>query len=331
MDTIAKLSSEELEELFSNTADKKQMIPAVMEKDFWVCYMLDYLFQRSKWKDSFAFKGGTSLSKSYKVIERFSEDIDIILDWRILGYEYDEPWQARSNTQQDKFNSGANENAALFLANTFVPEVKREISKELNIEADICIDSNDNQTVMFLYPQIFRNHAILQEIRLEIGALAAWTPATARDISPYVAEIYPDLFVRKSVDIYTVSVIRTFWEKITILHREANRVNGYFPTRYSRHYYDLYCMYRLDIHTDAMMELELLEKVVEFNKKFYRCSWAQYEKAVIGSIKLIPNEKYFSQLQEDYEKMQGMMYGGVPEFGEVMGVVENLERALNGE
>lgn len=82
--------------LFQNTAAKMGLTEAIVEKDYWVCFMLDYLFQCCKWKDSIAFKGGTSLSKAYGLIERFSEDIDLILDWRVLGYEKDEPWETEA-------------------------------------------------------------------------------------------------------------------------------------------------------------------------------------------------------------------------------------------
>ncbi len=104
MRDIARLSEKDKKALFHNTAAKMGMTDAIIEKDFWVCYMLDYLFHRCQWKNNIAFKGGTSLSKSYGLIERFSEDIDLILDWRVLGYEKDEPWADRSNTKQDAFN-----------------------------------------------------------------------------------------------------------------------------------------------------------------------------------------------------------------------------------
>ena len=92
MINIARASSEERNNLFLNTANQKGIHEAIVEKDFWVCYILDFLFHRSEWKDHLAFKGGTSLSKAYGLIERFSEDIDVILDWRLLGYGKDEPW-----------------------------------------------------------------------------------------------------------------------------------------------------------------------------------------------------------------------------------------------
>ena len=80
------------------------MRPEVIEKDFWVCYMLDHLFHDSGYKDAFVFKGGTSLSKSYHVIERFSEDIDLILDWRQIIKDDSDPWEERSKTKQDIYN-----------------------------------------------------------------------------------------------------------------------------------------------------------------------------------------------------------------------------------
>ena len=100
---IAKAGNSEREVLFGNAAEKAGILnPAIVEKDFWVCFVLDYLFHKSPWPQSFIFKGGTSLSKAYHVIERFSEDIDLIMDWRLLGYSVHEPWEVRSKTQQIK-------------------------------------------------------------------------------------------------------------------------------------------------------------------------------------------------------------------------------------
>ena len=89
MKNVAILSNDERQELFRNTADKMGLHDAIIEKDFWVCYTLDYLFHRSKWKKCRAFKGGTSLSKAFHLIHRFSEDIDLILDWQVIGYRKD--------------------------------------------------------------------------------------------------------------------------------------------------------------------------------------------------------------------------------------------------
>ena len=243
MKHVARFSDNDKRRLFRNTADKMGLNDAIVEKDFWVCFTLDYLFHRSPWKDSITFKGGTSLSKAFHLISRFSEDIDLILDWRVLEYGRDEPWEKRSNTKQDAFNKEANARAEVFLAETFCPAIKEGLSQELGREADIHMDEEEKQTVIFAYPKLFTNVGTLQVIRLEIGALAAWTPAKSAEITPYAAEYYPDVFKQKGTNILTVAPERTFWEKATILHHEANRPEHLeMPQRYSRHYYDLYRM-----------------------------------------------------------------------------------------
>lgn len=108
MITIAKASDTDREVLFGNAADRAGIKnPAIVEKDFWVCFILNYLFHMSPWPRAFIFKGGTSLSKAYHVIERFSEDIDLIMDWRLLGYGIHEPWAERSKNQQEFLNFAA--------------------------------------------------------------------------------------------------------------------------------------------------------------------------------------------------------------------------------
>lgn len=173
MKNAARFSDNDRRVLFRNTADKMGLNDAIVEKDFWVCFTLDYLFHRSPWKDSITFKGGTSLSKAFNLISRFSEDIDLILDWRVLGYGKDEPWEKRSNTKQDAFNKEANARAEAFLAETFCPAVREGLFQELGREADVHMDGVEGQTVIFAYPKLFTGVGTLQVIRLEIGALAA--------------------------------------------------------------------------------------------------------------------------------------------------------------
>ena len=152
MRNVARLPDSDRGELFRNTADKMGLNDAIVEKDFWVCFTLDHLFHRCLWKDAITFKGGTSLSKAFNLISRFSEDIDLILDWRVLGYGKDEPWEKRSNTKQNAFNKEANARAEVFLAEQFCPTVQAEVSRELGCEANTYIDETDKQTVIFAYP-----------------------------------------------------------------------------------------------------------------------------------------------------------------------------------
>lgn len=330
MRKVAMLSDNDRRELFRNTADKMGLHDAIVEKDFWVCFILDYLFHRSLWKDAITFKGGTSLSKAFHLISRFSEDIDLILDWRVLGYALNEPWEKRSNTKQDTFNKEANARAEVFLAETFCPAIKDGLSQELGRDANVYIDEKDKQTVIFAYPHLFTNAAALQVIRLEIGALAAWTPAKVSEIEPYAVKYYPAVFEQKSTDILTVAPERTFWEKATILHHEANRPEHLeMPPRYSRHYYDLYRMSMTAVKKPAFAHLDLLQKVVKFKMKFYPRAWAKYAEAVPGTLRLIPPDYRLPALQADYDAMKDMLYGDIPDFETVMSAVKELEKEIN--
>lgn len=330
MKAIARFSDNDKRRLFRNTADKMGMNDAIVEKDFWVCFTLDYLFHRSPWKEAITFKGGTSLSKAFHLISRFSEDIDLILDWRVLGYGKDEPWEKRSNTKQDAFNKEANARAEVFLAETFCPAIKEGLSEAIGREADIHMDEEEKQTVIFAYPKLFTNPATLQVIRLEIGALAAWTPATTAEITPYAAEQYPDVFGQPSTSVLTVAPERTFWEKATILHHEANRPEHLaMPSRYSRHYYDLYRMAQTPVKDAAFARLDLLKKVVDFKMKFYPRAWAKYAEAVPGTLKLTPPEYRLDALAADYDAMRDMLYSDIPSFAAVLDGVKALEQQIN--
>lgn len=329
MISMAKLPDNERRELFRNTADRMGLQDAIIEKDFWVSYTLDYLFHRSPWNSALAFKGGTSLSKAFHAIQRFSEDIDIILDWRVLGFEVMEPWIERSNTKQDAFNKNANARTAKFLQEKFLPAIRQQLTDELGQKINVSIDENDDQTVLFTYPNIFEHSAILRAIRIEIGALAAWTPSVVAEITPYVAGQYPALFSQASTSVRTVAPERTFWEKATILHHEANRPKHLpMPSRYSRHYYDLYLLSRTTIKDAAIMQSEMLRKVIAFKRKFYPRAWAKYEEIFISGLKLMPPEMRLNALAGDYLSMRSMLFGEVPEFDDILLGLESLEQEL---
>lgn len=332
MRNTARLSAQDRSDLFRNTADRMGLSDAIVEKDFWVCFTLDYLFHRSPWKEAITFKGGTSLSKAYHLISRFSEDIDLILDWRLLGYGLLEPWAERSNTKQDAFNKEANRRAEIFLAEDFLPVIRQSLSEEIGEDAQLYIEERDPQTVIFSYPKVFHSSFTLQVIRLEIGALAAWTPAQQAHIEPYAAKYYPHVFEQPTTSVLTVTPERTFWEKATILHQEANRPERLeMPLRYSRHYYDLYRMANSSVKQSALDQPDLLKKVVDFKMKFYPRLWAQYPEAKRGTLRLVPPAYRFASLQADYGSMKGMLFGEIPSFDDVMESIRQLETEINAD
>ncbi len=327
---IAKTN--EREELFINTAAKMGIDPAIVEKDFWVCLTLDYLFHHSKWKSSFAFKGGTSLSKVYNLIERFSEDIDLILDWRVIGYSKNEPWEERSNTKQQKFIAYSRDRLFKYLAEEFLPDFKADMEALLGQKLHIFITEEDSGTVNFEYPSLFKDDSILRVIRLEIGALAAWSPTQKATVAPYVADYYPQVFKQKNTEIITTTAARTFWEKATILHQEALRPEGsLIPARYSRHYYDIYCMANSKVKEEALALPELLTQVAEFKQKFYPRGWAKYELARVGTLRLYPAEHSIPEIRNDYVKMRNMIYGKYPDFDEILDSIKKLENEINSK
>lgn len=330
MYNILKLPKSEFDFYVRNTSLEKDISLATIEKDYWICLTLDYLFNHSKWKDHLAFKGGTCLSKTYHLIKRFSEDIDLILDWRLLGYEKDEPWKDRSNTQQQKFIDNTKEKLYKFLRDDFLETFKKEMSKMLSIECNAYIDENNLGTVVFAYPYTFTDSAILKYIRLEIGVLSSWEPLQRASIKPYIAEVFPDIFTQSSVPLLATTPERAFFEKLTILHHEAHRPEySKFPTRYSRHYYDVYCMCKNGVKDNALKNPNLLEEVALFKKRFYPRGWAKYEEAKVGTLQLMPNQYHLKSLMEDYRIMQPMIYGERPPFEEILKTIQSLENEIN--
>lgn len=327
MRSFARRSEQDRRELFRATAQDLQVHEAIIEKDFWVCWVLDYLFQISPWKDKIAFKGGTSLSKAYQTIERFSEDIDLILDWRLLGYSADEPWLERSANKQSEFNIEVNHKCAVFLEREFVPALSQPF-KGL-AAAQIGVEAKE-QDVLIQYPHSFSLSAILPQIKLEIGPLAAWIPKEEKEIRPYAAEKFPHLFSQPSTTVSTVAAERTFWEKATILHQEAHRSPAsQLPPHYSRHYYDLYRLGHSPIRDKALAQLGLLQDVVNFKMKFYRSAWAKYEEARPGSLRLSPPAERVADLRKDYQSMQPMLFGTIPRFEDILAELAALEKTVN--
>ncbi len=326
MKDVAKLSIKDRTELFQATAISMGMQPNVIEKDFWVCFMIDHLFNDCKYKKAFVFKGGTSLSKAYHVIERFSEDIDLILDWRKIIDEATNPWEERSKTKQDLFNKQINSEAAKFYRNELVPKLNDEIKEKLEDGEWIVIDDEDEMVVNFYYPQIFETEYLRSCVRLEIGPLAEWMPSHETVITPFTAEKYPALFKQKDTTVLTIDVERTFWEKLTILHKIAYFPEGKpLPARYARHLYDVYNLGNSWVKESAFERKELLEKDVAFKQKFYYAKGAHYETATLNSIELLPRESIKKELIDDYEAMRNMIYGNIPSFDEILLFLSELQ------
>lgn len=329
MKRFLQLPKEERYHIIEEVAMNLKVNSAIVEKDFWVCWVLYYLFHDFEYKDFICFKGGTCLSKVFHCIERFSEDIDLALDWSALNLSKDEAYLKKSNTQQDNFNKRVNEKTGVFIKNTLLPLLQNEFRFRLNENFNLYIEEHDPQTICFQYPRSFEDVSILQIIRLEIGALAEPVPSSSGVMCSYITEVYPTLFDHVNFDVQAVDIVRTFFEKLTILHREANRTNGHFPKRYSRHFYDVYQMIQCGIAGKSLEHLEIMGMVVRFKKKFYPCKWAEYDEVLRGNCKLIPSKEALLVFMEDYEAMKNMIYGNYPSFIEIIATLESFEVLLN--
>jgi hypothetical protein len=324
METVAQLIDESRRDLFAKTAEQMRMQPAIIEKDFWVCWVLDALFTSERWRDKMIFKGGTSLSKAFHIINRFSEDIDLILDWRQLGITSDEPWEKRSNRSQEKFCKDINSKAAVYLATEFVPSFAIELEKKLGYKIPVIAAGEE---VTITYPKAFSLEYLRPEIILEIGPLAEWVPHGQFDVTSYAAEKFPDLFLKKSARVTTILAERTFWEKATILHKLASQ--GSIPPRHSRHYYDLALLAQSSAKSLALGNLKLLQEVIAFKQRFYRSPKAQYEKALPGSFRLLPDATLINAVNEDYSKTKEMIFGTPPTFESIVQILKSLEDEIN--
>lgn len=328
MREIARRPEKDRRDLFMATAQKMQVHQAIIEKDFWVCWVLDYLFQDSPWKDKMIFKGGTSLSKAYGAIQRFSEDVDLILDWSLLGHSEAEAFQDRSGKKQTEFCDGVRQQTVRFLRTEFTPSFRDDLRDLLGENAVI---TQEEQSVIIEYPRSFTNQSFRNEIVLEIGPKALQVPNEQKDIRSYAAERYPEYFTIPSTAVRTVNAERTFWEKATILHQEAHRtIDKKLPPRYSRHYYDLYQLSQTPVLDRALAQIDLLQDVARFKIKFFRSAWARFEVAKPGTLKLLPLAHNIDDLRKDYYSMQTMLFGIIPSFDEIMKGLATLEAEING-
>jgi len=277
VDRVANLAKSDRRDLFRETAARRAMNPAVIEKDFWVCWVLKHLFAEPAFASHLVFKGGTSLSKVFGLIHRFSEDVDLILDWRLLGYgpgQQDPFRDFDSATQRDRFNKLLNAQAGAYIAKTFRPQLEDVFAACPEVGA--VVDADDPQAVNVSYPTAFSEDYLRPEVRLEIGPLASWVPSDRHTIQPYSAQDFPRVFEDPECPVVAISAERTFWEKATILHQQAHRTSA-MPPRYSRHYYDMCMLARSGIKDAALANLQLLQDVVAFKQRFYPSRWARYE------------------------------------------------------
>jgi hypothetical protein len=329
MDTYLALSKSD-QKLFCEQASTQTGLPSgSIEKDFWVCWTLRQLFSLDKWGAHLAFKGGTSLSKGWKLIERFSEDIDVVIDRRSLGFD-----GILSSKKIKKLRTECRAKVQLEI----LPILHKAIEDELgrNGEWQLLLASKledpDQQTLLFEYPPVFPGASsyVRNVVKIELGARSDTDPSESPSIRPILHETFPDQLGVWSFSLCTVAPRRTFWEKAMLLHEETFRPKDSHKPRLARHYYDLYCLIKRGEAERALADPELFARVLAHRRVFFNQKLVDYDALKIGTLRLLPAEDLVSEWKKDYEAMRTEMFSAIPPtFEEILEVVAAFEATFN--
>lgn len=344
MDRVALLPIDDRAALFGETGAVRGVANTIIEKDFWVCWTLKRLFGlQEKNAATLVFKGGTSLSKAFGAIRRFSEDIDLSFDRTELGYsgDRDPEKDGISKKQANKLIDALVSDVERHIAEKLLPSLRSAIVEQLGEQAkgkwSLELDANDAQTVNFHYPTALPTSAyegmayITPRVKLELGARGDPWPIERKVIRPYAAVDFPGFFKEPECTVTVLSAQRTFWEKATALHAEAHRPpESATPQYFSRHYYDVAMLLDIEQGKAAAGNFDLLATVAKHKAIFFRSSWASYDTAKPGTLRLMPSESRIKDLRSDYRAMAPMMFDEKPlSFDDILAKIKKLQETIN--
>lgn len=342
MDDFLRLSADRQRRVYDEAQSRINLPAASLEKDFWVCWTLRELFSLQGWQGHLAFKGGTSLSKGWRLIERFSEDIDVVIGRDFLGFGgLEDPGMGMSRKKRTAILERLKEACRKHIHDRLKPALEQRFLQVLPSGLDWSLtvanvdEDPEGQTLLFRYPTV---HAIASSyirpmVKIELGARSDTEPSERPKIQAYVAEIIPDMFSSAPISIHTVSPRRTFWEKAMLLHEENSRPSGKPPKyRLSRHYYDLWCLIRKGIAAEALADTTLFRQVLIHRNVFFRQSWVEYEALLPAGLRLTPPADGLAAWYHDYESMKrGMFFAEPPSFDDILAGVREFELVLARE
>lgn len=334
-----KLKKNERADAFKITAAKLGFPVYVIEKDFWVTYILDVLFNKIDHKHKIMFKGGTSLSKCYKLIDRFSEDIDLSLHMSDLGFDGDLAPHIVAKQVSRAASKKAIESLKLtgekFLKNTLHPLLQSKIIIDIGEKEkwDLEISESNAENLLFHYPKSlnddeYGNEYVKPVVLIETGTKSEHLPIETVEIKSLLEEVIPE--INTSCEVNVLHPKRTFWEKVTILHAE-NNINKpeRVKERLSRHLYDIVMIKRSKIGAEAIKDIALLEIVAEHKAFYYRSGGAKYDEAKLGTLKVVPQGDILDAFRKDYIKMESMFSGDIIPFEDIIKELVDLEKSIN--
>lgn len=342
---VLAATDEERRDLFVAAANRLATAEQNIEKDFWVSWTLDALFNElESGNPRLLFKGGTSLSKGYGLIERFSEDIDITVFREDIGQAATvDELEALSGKKRSARLAAIKAACQAYIHGPMLERLTVRLQRALNfanlnadqarVEADP--DDPDRQSLLLWYPTVTAegNAYIRRTIKIESGAKSALDPHAPVTIKPYIATDLPrlDLAVR---NVITVDPSRTFWDKVIILHglrrwwdRRGELKGG--GQRVSRHYYDVHCLLASNIGRMATGDAAMAEDCLRHARMFFNRPDLDLASAVPGNFALTPHKGMLADLRRDYEAMSGMIFGPIPSLDEIVAAIAQLEQRLN--
>lgn len=336
MDPYLAASSARRRNLCEQAAERLGLQAASIEKDYWVCRVLQALFGLDEIGPQITFKGGTSLSKVWKLIQRFSEDIDLVIDRRQHGFAgTSAPEQAGiSGKERERRLATLGGWCRKHVEERVRPALAESLRTQLgergwSLESDP--GDEEGQTLLFHYPSSFASGGYVSAVvRIELGARSDVTPSSIEAIEPYLHEALPELRSTEVIRVRALAPERTFWEKAMLLHEETYRVGGKgLKARLARHYYDLWRLIEAGVARRASADLGLFGAVVAHRKTFFRRPEAQ-KSIEPGSLRLLPRDDHRAAWKRDYEAMrEAMIFGEAPSFEEILARVGEFEREFN--
>ena len=300
MPDFLSLSREEQADIITAAATRLGKNPVVLQKDFWVCWTLQILFNIPD-RVEMAFKGGTSLSKVFNAIHRFSEDVDVTLDYRNWGEDLD-PFSAPSKTQQKRRSEELKARVGQYVHEVVQPHFETALVNSVGDNGSIKINGDDGEELYVYYPSVLEEKLeyITDRVFVEFGGRNITEPKENHAIQPYLSDVAKDLqFPTAKVDV--LSPMRTFWEKATLIHVECNRDREVTPERISRHWYDVAMLLGSDIGKEALTDITLLQNVLRFKEMFFAAPYANYGACMEGGFKLIPDAPMLASLGRLWE------------------------------
>ena len=334
------LPGQDRRDVFEAAAARLDTLPGYVEKDFWVCLVLGALFnRRPEGHPRLLFKGGTSLSKAFGLIERFSEDIDLVVFRDGLGFEGErDPTLAGglSNNKRDALFKDLRAACRGYIRGALRTALASQFDK-LATDCQIVPSHVDGETLFIEYPTLFPSGEVsyvAPRVKIEAGARSALDPSRECTVTPYIANELPG-WSFASGGLRVIAPERTYWEKLLILHGAhcGYRDTGCLPAdkdRISRHYYDVAVITATEVGQSALVDMDLLDAVRNHNLVAFRQARKRFEEAVPGSMRLVPQAELRAVIEQDYRAMQGMILGDGPDFLWVMDQLRHAEAAING-